>query len=357
MSRKAIHVELSDAQRHTLQGVLSRPTTQARFTDRARMILWMAEGISNAEIARRLKTRPARVCKWRQRFASESLEGLWDDYRPGRPPKFDADELRGRILAQLEQKPPEGYARWNGPLLAQALGDASDDQIWRVLRKEGIRLERRRSWCVSTDPAFAEKAADLVGLYLNPPDNAVVVAVDEKPCIQALERAQGWLKLPNGKSLTGFAHEYKRHGTTTLFAALETATGRVFGQCKKRKRRTEFLDFVAELERLYPQQQLHIILDNLSTHKVVDPSFWKKHSNVHFHFTPTHASWLNQVEVWFFILSDQSLRGASFTSVKMLTEHIEAFIRAYNQQCAPFNWKKVRVEAKTMKAKYSDLCK
>ena len=327
MSRKPVEVQLSDVEHRALEDLIHQPTTQARFADRARMILWMNDGASNAEIARRLKTRPARVCKWRQRFSGEGLQGLWDDYRPGRPPKYDTPSLRQRILTQLEKEPPQGYARWNGPLLAETLSDVSADQIWRILRQEGIHLERRRSWCVSTDQAFAQKAADLVGLYLNPPDNAVVLAVDEKPCIQALERAQGWLKLPNGKSLTGFAHEYKRHGTTTLFAALQTATGQVFGQCKKRKRRAEFIEFVLELERLYPDQELHIILDNLSTHKIVDPAFWKKHPRLRFHFTPTHASWLNQVEIWFSILSDQSLRGASFTSVKMLIQHIEVHCR------------------------------
>jgi transposase len=311
------------------------------------MILLAADGYTNLEIAARLETRPARVSKWRTRFAAEGLNGLCDDFRPGVTPKYD-ETTEQRLLAKLDERPPSGYGRWNGALLAAALGDVSDDQVWRILRRLGISLQRRRSWCVTTDPHFAAKAADIVGLYLSPPEQAVVISVDEKPCIQALERAQGWLKMPDGRALTGFSHEYKRHGTTTLFAALEVATGRVHGVCKKRKRREEFLAFIAELEAAYPETDLHIILDNLSTHRITDPSFWQKHPRLHFHFTPTHSSWLNQIEVWFSILSCQSLSGASFTDVKELIAHIEAYIQAYNKNCLPFQWRKVNPEAKKL---------
>jgi transposase len=356
MGRPATQITLNEDERRQLERMIARPKAEARYVERARMVLWAAQGQSNKAIARRLETREARVSRWRTRFEREGLEGLHDAPRPGRPPLDPEMTLRARVLAKLDEPPPEGFARWNGPLLAGALGDATADQVWAQLRLLGISLERRRSWCVSTDPQFAAKAADIVGLYLAPPCNAVVLSIDEKPCIQALERAQGWLRLPNGRALTGFAHEYKRHGTTTLFAALETATGRVYGGHYRRKRRNEFLDFLDALVAAHPDKPLHLILDNLSTHLLAPEHPWRRrHPQVHFHFTPTHASWLNQIEVWFSILSTQALRGASFTSVAQLTAAIDAFICHYNQHAVPFAWTKVRVTQKTPDSKYSNL--
>ena len=184
-----------------------------------------------------------------------------------------------------------------------------------------------KSWCESNDPNFTAKAADVVGLYVAPPRKAIVLCVDEKPSIQALERAQGYLKLPNGRALTGQSHDYKRHGTTTLFAALEVATGKIIATHSKRRRRVEFLDFMNSVTAAFPDRQLHVILDNLNTHKK-NEHWLKAHPNVRFHFTPTSASWLNQVEVWFSILQGQSLSGASFTNLKQLEEHIDAYISA-----------------------------
>ena len=218
------------------------------------------------------------------------------------------------------------------------------------------RCRRRRRWCISTDPAFAQKAADLVGLYLQPPENAVVLSVYEKPHIQALERAQGWLKLPNGKAITGFNHEYKRHGTTTLFAALEVATGLVKAGHYQRRRRVEFLHFMNRVVADHPDREIHVILDNLNTHKPKHDRWLARHKNVHFHFTPTHASRLNQVEVWFSILSSQALAGASFTSPRQLREQIDAFITAYNHDAHPFEWTKQVVFSKHPRTKYANLC-
>ena len=186
-----------------------------------------------------------------------------------------------------------------------------------------IDLAARKSWCESNDPEFAAKAADVVGLYVDPPAKAIVLCVDEKPSIQALERAQGYLKLPNGRALTGQSHDYKRHGTTTLFAALEVATGKVIASHSNRRRRVEFLGFMNSVVAAFPDRELHVILDNLNTHKK-NERWLKKHPKVHFHFTPTRASWLNQVETWFSILQGQSLSGASFTAVAQLQEHIDA---------------------------------
>jgi len=241
-------------------------------------------------------------------------------------------------------------------LLAAALQDISDHQIWRVLRKHGISLQRRRSWCVSTDPCFAQKAADVVGLYLNPPENAIVLSVDEKPHIQALERAQGWLRLPNGKALSGFSHDYKRHGTTTLFAALEVTTGLVKAGHYRRRRRVEFLDFMNGIVAAYPERTIHVILDNLNTHKPKHDRWRHRHKNVRFHYTPTHASWLNQVEIWFSILSQQSLAAASFTSPEQLRRHIDSFVAAYNRTAHPFEWKKQIVFQKHPETSYANLC-
>jgi transposase len=356
MPKPATVIILSQDEQEQLRAMRRQPKAQARYVERAQIILRAAEGMASKEIARQLRVGPAMVSKWRTRFEREGLSGLHDDHREGRPPLLNEDEFRVRLLEQLDQPAPSGHARWDGRLLAQVL-EVSADRVWRVLRTLGISLQRRRSWCISTDPQFTEKAADVVGLYLAPPENAVVLSFDEKPCIQALERAQGWLKMPDGRALTGFAHEYKRHGTSTLFAALNVATGQVQGGHFKRKRRVEFLAFMDRLVAAYPGKELHVILDNLSTHRVEHEPWRQAHPNVHFHFTPTHASWLNQIEVWFSILSAKALRGASFRSVKALIEQIDAFITAYNQTATPFEWTKIRFTQKTLAAKYSDLCK
>jgi transposase len=351
---QAADIVLSPSDRLELKRWASAGSTEQRLAFRARVILGLADGLSAAEVAQRNETRLATISKWRGRFAKAGLQGLADAPRSGKPASYDQSTER-RILAALDEPPPEGYARWNGALLAERLQDISKHHIWRVLRGHDISLQRRRSWCISTDPQFAQKAADIVGLYLNPPDNAVVLSVDEKPHIQALERAQGWLKLPNGKALTGFNHEYTRHGTTTLFAALEVATGLVRAGHYQRRRRLEFLDFMNRVVGEHPGRQIHVILDNLSTHKPKCDRWLARHRNVQFHFTPTHASWLNQVEVWFSILSQQALAGSSFTSPKQVRDRIDAFIAAHNRVAHPFEWTKQMVFAKHPRSKYADL--
>lgn len=326
-----------------------------RLVFRSQIILLADEGVGTNAIARQLEVRPATVTKWRLRFARLGLEGLEDIPRPGPRRRYLAEDER-RVLRMLDQPPPSGYAQWNGRLLAQALS-LPTDFVWKVLRNHGIQLQRRRSWCISTDPQFAEKAADVVGLYLNPPENALVLCVDEKPHIQALERAQGYLKLPNGGALKGFSHEYKRHGTSTLFAALETATGQVITGHYQRRRRVEFLDFLNRITDSYPEKELHVILDNLSTHKPKRDLWLARHKNVHLHFIPTHASWLNQVEVWFSILSRAALKNASFISIRELRQAIDRFIEAYNPTAHPFEWTKEIVHPKNLSRRYADLCK
>lgn len=305
------------------------------------------------DIARRLETRAATVTKWRTRFARSGMDGLKDAPRSGQKRRYLLDDER-RVLRMLDQPPPSGFAQWNGTLLAQALSLPANF-VWKVLRCHGIQLQRRRSWCISTDPQFARKAADIVGLYLDPPENALVLCVDEKPHIQALERAQGYLKLPNGRALTGFSHEYKRHGTTTLFTALETATGQVIAGHYQRRRRVEFLDFMNRIVNANPDREIYVILDNLNTHKPKRDMWLARHKNVHFHYTPTHASWLNQVEVWFSLLARYALKGASFTSPKELRGAIDRFIAAYNPTAHPFQWTKEVVHPTSLKRHYADL--
>src|SRR5918994_5492224 len=285
---------------------------------------------------------------------SPRLAGLTDAPRSGKPKTYRADADR-RILALLDRPPPAGRARWTAPLLAKALGDVSEHHVWRFLRAQRIDLAGRKSWCLSTDPEFAAKAAAIVGLYLDPPDHAIVLAVDEKPAIQALERAQGYLKLPNGRSLHGQAHEYRRRGTTTLFAALEVATGQIKAKHTRRRRRAEFLDFMNEVVADAPDREIHVILDNLSTHKPKRDAWLARHKNVHFHFTPTHASWLNQVEIWFSILARSTLQGASFSSVTQLRAAIDAFTKPNNTPATPFHWRRATVHPKGLTARITDL--
>jgi transposase len=357
MSRPAPRIELSAEEKETLLLWMRSTKTERRMVERARVILLASNGLSGKEIATRMQTRTARVSKWLRRFAKERIAGLLDAPRPGEKRRKYNEATEEQILKALDEPPPAGYSRWNGRLLAEHLGQVSKDQVWRVMRKHHLSLARRQSWCVSTDPEFSRKAADVVGLYLNPPEDALVLCVDEKPCIQALERAQGWIRLPNGRALTGFAHEYKRHGTTTLFAALEVATGLVHAGHYRRRRRREFLDFMNELVAKNPDKELHVVLDNLNTHKPKQDRWLKAHPRVHFHFIPTHSSWLNQVECWFSILSRGALQAASFTSVKMLIEAIQTFIARWNEHATPFEWTKEEVHQQQMKYSYSNLRK
>jgi transposase len=356
MRKPTAVIHLTEDEEIKLKEWSRKGTAEQRLVERARVILLTNQGKTTRQIAGQLHTRTARVSKWRQRFAARRLDGLTDAPRSGKPAKYDASTEK-RVLTQLDEAPPQGYSNWNGNRLAEVLKDVSKDHIWRILRKHNICLQRRRSWCISTDPEFGPKAADVVGLYLNPPQNALVLSVDEKPSIQALERAQGYIRLPNGQAINGFSHGYKRNGTTTLFAALDIVTGQVQTGHYNRRRRREFLDFMNEIVEANPDREIHVILDNLNTHKPKDDRWLKRHTQVHFHFIPTYSSWLNQVECWFSILSRQALRGASFESPRQLREAIDRFVDVYNQKAAPFEWKKAVVFPSAPKPRYADLCK
>lgn len=357
MSRVAPVIDLTPEEWGALELWARSGKTEQRMVLRSKIVLSASKGRKNKSIAGDLGANAMTVAKWRNRFVKDRLKGLSDAPRPGVGCRYNDKDLKKRMLEILDRPAPRGYASWTGPLVAQALGDVSQHKVWRILRQLDISLARRHSWCISTDPEFVPKAAAIVGLYIEPPNNAIVLSVDEKPAIQALERAQGWLKLPDGKAITGFSHHYKRHGTTTLFAALEVSTGMVKTGHYKRRRRREFLDFMNDIVATYPEKEIYVILDNLNTHKPKEDRWLHRHENVHLFYTPTHASWLNQVEIWFSILWKQALRGASFTSPAQIRKAIDDFIAVYNQTAAPFEWKAKKVYPSAPKNKLSDLCK
>jgi transposase len=347
MPRTAPPIDVSQEDKLTLRHRAKSRSLPKHMIDRARMILESAVGTSVTKIARTLNTYPNKVIYWRQRYVASGLVGLQDHPRSGRPPKY-GERFRHDLLKALSHPPPKGLSIWDGPAVAEELG-APVDAVWKVLRKEGINLQRQRSWCISTDTHFASKAADIVGLYLAPPDNAIVLCVDEKPSIQALERKRGYLTTESGKVIRAYQSTYKRHGTLNLFAALEVATGKIHGKVTQEKKRLDFQAFMDELVKEYSSdQELHVVLDNYSTHKKND-EWLARHPHVHFHFTPTSASWLNQVEIWFGIFSRKALRGASFANPQQLRQHIEDFIARYNPNSKPFKWRKREVKGAQLK--------
>lgn len=355
MSRKARTITCSEQDRVQLDAFVHSRTSEARLVERAKMVHACLEGEPIQEIARRFQTRPNTVILWRDRFASAGVDGLMDMPRSGRPVCYD-DDFRNSVLKLLETPPPAGFANWDGGLVAKELG-VSNDAVWRLLRKEGICLSRHRSWCVSTDPEFVPKSADIIGLYLNPPENAIVLSVDEKPSIQALERSTGYVYTSSGKIVQGLKSTYKRNGTLNLFAALNVATGEIHAATTTQKRRLEFQEFMDKVVASVPEEkEIHVILDNYCIHKRND-TWLAQHPNVHFHFTPTSASWLNQVEIWFGIMSRKTLRGASFKSTDDLKKAMEAFIAAYNPTAKPFVWRKREVRGAQLRDTIVNLCK
>ena len=354
MAKSAPAISCGPEDRQELARLAGSRIESRLLVERAQIILGCLAGKRVNEVARACHTRPNTVIKWRQRFVQQGLAGLRDAPRPGAKRVYGED-FRKRVLALLEQPPPPGQACWDGPAVAATL-QGSVHAVWRVLRQQGICLQRQRSWCVSTDKEFTAKAADIVGLYLDPPEQALVISVDEKPSIQALERKTGYVETDNGKIVRAYKSTYKRHGTLNLFAALQVATGEVKTAFTPRKRREEFLQFMDQIvEETLSEQELHVILDNYCTHKKCD-AWLAQHPNVHFHFTPTSASWLNQVEIWFGILSRKALRGLSAKSTAELRQAIEAFIAAYGKHAKPFKWRKREVKGSQLRNTIVNLC-
>lgn len=355
MPRKAPFLTCTEEDRATLDRWIRSRTIEARLMARAKIIMKCLQGQSVLQIAKDLKTRPNTVIDWRRRFQRSGTAGLHDLPRSGKPPRY-GQEFRNKVLGVLEQPPPAGQAVWDGPSVAGQMG-TSVHAVWRVLRREGICLSRQRSWCVSTDPEFATKAADIVGLYLNPPENALVVSVDEKPSIQALERATGYVETDSGTIVRGYKSTYKRNGTLNLFAALEIATGAIHTQTTKYKRRIEFLEFMDRVVAELPaDKEIHVIVDNYCIHKK-NEAWLSQHKNVFFHYTPTSASWLNQIEIWFGIMSRKALRGASFKNTEELRAAIEAFVDTYSKTAKPFVWGKREVRGSQLRNTIVNLCK
>lgn len=355
MPRIAVRITATPEEAQLLQALVSNRQTPQGQALRMRIVLAALGGLSNERIARQLGVGVLAVRKWRGRFAASGMAGLRDLPRPGKPRTYN-DDFRQKVLATLELPPPAGQSSWDGASVAAHL-KASADAVWRLLRKEGICLQRQRSWCVSTDPDFTAKAADIIGLYLNPPLNALVLSVDEKPSIQALERRTGYVQTDSGKIVRGYKSTYKRHGTLNLYAALEVATGHVHGKTTTQKRREDFCTFMDEvLAGLPSTQQVHVILDNLNTHKKNEDWLAKYEGRVSFHFTPTSASWLNLVEVFFGLLSRKALKGADLKSTEELRQLVEEFLVAHNQRAKPFKWRKREVKGTQLRNTIVNLC-
>jgi transposase len=355
MPRHAPALECSAEDAASLTAISKSRTEEARTVERARIVLACLEGKENQQVAQGLGVSVPTVSKWRKRFAFWGLRGLLDQPRPGKPITYDA-VFRNRVLALLEQPPPPGMSHWDGPAVAERLG-SSVHAVWRVLRREGIYLQRVRSWGVSTDKEFAPKAAEIVGLYLNPPVKALVLSVDEKPSMQAIERTSGYVETDSGAVVRALKSTYKRHGTLKLFAALEVGTGQVHAKTTDYKKREDFLGFLdGVLAELPLDKEIHVILDNYSTHKRNHNWLAKFEGRVQFHFTPTSASWLNQIEIVFSLLQRKALSGASFKNRDQLREAIEAFIKKHNERAKPFRWRKREVKGSQLRNTVIDLC-
>lgn len=306
---------------------------------RARIVLAAAAGLENKIICAEVGADANTVSKWRRRFATERLDGLLDEPRPGTPRKIGDEAIAETIRLTLETT-PAGATHWSLRSMAKAVGYAPSTihRIWRAFR---LQPHRSETFKLSTDPLFVEKVRDIVGLYLSPPDRALVLCVDEKSQIQALSRTQPVLPMRAGQ-LERRTHDYKRHGVTSLFAALDIATGNVLGKCYRRHRSVEFLDFLKRIDAAVPSDmEIHLVLDNYGTHKTALVRQWlQKRPRYHLHFTPTHASWLNQVERWFALLTQRQIKRGSHRSVQELEAAIREFIAAHNQQPRPFRWTK-----------------
>ncbi len=334
--RVAVVIELTDEERTTLMKWSRARSGEVRKAQRAKIVLLAAEGLQNREIAEQLGMATHTVGRWRKRFAVDRLKGVEADApRTGRPASA---EITSQILkTTIEQKPPAAATHWSTRTLSEKLG-TSHSTVQRVWKKHNLQPHRTKTFKLSNDPRFEEKLTDVVGLYLSPPEHAIVLSVDEKSQIQALNRTQKSLPLFPGR-LGTMTHDYKRNGTTTLFAALNVADGTVLADFKSKHRHVEWLDFLKSIEEAYPDGDLHIICDNYATHKHEKVRRWlKRRLRFHIHFTPTSGSWLNLVERWFRDLTEKTIRRGSFHSVSELESSIWEYIEASNENPRPFSW-------------------
>jgi transposase len=337
MGRPTKPVVLNDEERAKLQEWARRPKTAQRLAMRARIVLGCACGLENRQVARQLRITDQTVCKWRERFRIGGLDGLADEPRPGAPRKISDAQVEALITRTLESTPPQG-THWSTRTMAEAtrMSQSAISRIWRAF---GLQPHRVETFKLSTDPFFIEKVRDIVGLYLNPPERALVLCVDEKSQVQALDRTRPILPLRPGVPARQ-THDYIRNGTTSLFAALDVATGRVIGSCHRRHRHQEFLRFLERIDEAVPEHlDIHLVMDNYGTHKMPKVRRWfARRPRYQVHFTPTSASWLNQVERFFGFLTDRRIRRGTFGSVGELETAIRDYLAQHNQNPKPFTW-------------------
>ena len=337
--RPVVPIRLTDGERAELQRLVRRRKTGQAIASRARIILLAAKGWPNVRIAEELGVSGRTVGKWRNRFANKRLDGLLDEPRPGAPRKI-TDETVEKVIVKTLESTPRGATHWSTRSMAREVG-LSPATISRMWRAFGLQPHRSETFKLSTDPYFVEKVRDIVGLYLNPPDKALVLCVDEKSQIQALDRSQPLLPMRPGQAERR-THDYHRHGTTSLFAALDYFSGHVIGECYRRHRAQEFRKFLDTIDATVPEQlDIHLVLDNYATHKTPAIRKWlAKRPRFHVHFTPTGASWLNLVERWFALLTEKQIRRGVHRSVSMLERAIREFLDAHNEDPKPFVWTK-----------------
>lgn len=328
---------LSKEEEEHLKSIVGSRSLPYGLVTRARIIIMAAEGATNKAIAEKLDYSPQSVGLWRRRFLEQGLSGLHDELRPGRPRSI-SDEQVAELIHKTLQTKPEGCTHWTTRSIANET-QISRPTVQRIWNAFGLQPHRQRHFKISTDLFFVEKVRDIVGLYLNPPDKAMVLCVDEKSQIQALDRTQPLLPMGLGY-VEGVTHDYIRHGTTTLFAALDIATGKVLTQCRHRHRHQEYLSFLKHINANVPEDlDIHLVVDNYSTHKHSSVKRWLAvHPRYHIHFTPTYSSWLNQVEIWFNRITQQAIRRGTFRSVKELVAKIDQFVQHYNANTQPFAW-------------------
>ena len=342
-------LEVAIAEVEALHSIVRAGSSEQRAVMRARIVLLAAEGVANTRIAREVGVSLPTVLLWRARFAEHGLDGLEDAPHPGRP-RLYGPEVRERIVAATLKKPEAPVTHWSRARLAKRVG-VSASTVGRVWREKNLKPHRSETFKYSKDPQLVEKVVDVVGLYLDPPERAIVLSVDEKTQVQALDRTQPMLPLRPGLP-ERCTHDYQRHGTVNLFAALDVATGKVTHETRDRHTGADYLAFLKRIARAYPKGEVHLILDNVSTHKTPAVNAWlARHKRFVFHFTPTSASWMNQIETWFSILTRQAIRRGSFGSVDDLVTAIDAFAAAWNDQAAPFAWVKTadQILAKAVK--------
>jgi transposase len=353
IGRPGITVEVSASEREQLVAMSRSRSLPHSLVRRAKIVLMAADGHSNAQIAAQCEVTPPAVTHWKKRFVAQGLAGLHDQAKSGRPRTHD-DEAVAELLSKVLREAPPGSTHWSVRAAAEETG-ISKSSVARYFTLFGVQPHRTKSFKLSNDPFFIEKVRDIVGLYLSPPTNALVLCVDEKSQCQVLERTQPLLPMALGY-VEGVTHDYVRNGTTTLFAALNTATGEVIAQCKPRHRHQEFIAFLNHIDRAVSANlDVHLIVDNYATHKHPKVKAWlAKRARYHMHFTPTYSSWLNQVERWFGLITQQAIRRGSFDSVRQLVSNIERYVEQYNLHKHPFMW---TATADSILEKIGRLCK